>query len=185
MKRTATIICSAFVMYATAATAGHAQEGAKDPSKEDIVCAFSSKCGKPHTRALQRGVTVSGGGAPEQPAGSINLYVNFAYNSADLTADARITLDRLGAALKDQRLQGYSFMIAGHTDAKGSADYNQKLSERRAESVRQYLIGQYGVETEHLTAKGFGKQQLLDPTRPEDGVNRRVQVVDITPGHGR
>ena len=181
MKPIATILCAAFALYAAA---GRAQEPAKDPSKEDIVCAFSANCSKPHTRALQRGVTVSGGTA-EQPPGSINLYVNFAYNSADLTADARITLDRLGQALKDQRLQGYSFMIAGHTDAKGSADYNQKLSERRADSVRQYLIGQYGVEAGHLTAKGFGKQQLLDPARPEDGVNRRVQVVDITPGHGR
>jgi outer membrane protein OmpA-like peptidoglycan-associated protein len=182
MKPTAAVFCAVFVLHSVA---GHAQEPTKDPSKEDIVCAFTTNCGKPHTRALQRGVSVSGAVAPEQPPGSIDLYVNFAYNSADLTADARITLDRLGAALKDQRLQGYSFMIAGHTDAKGSADYNQKLSERRAESVRRYLIGQYGVQTEHLTAKGFGKQQLLDPQRPEDGVNRRVQVVDVTPGHGR
>jgi len=181
MKPTAAIFCVAFALYAVA---GHAQEPKRDASKEDIVCAFTTNCSKPHTRALQRGVTVSGGGAPEQPPGSINLYVNFAYNSADLTADARITLDRLGAALRDQRLRGYSFMIAGHTDAKGGADYNQKLSERRAESVRTYLIGQYGVEAEHLTAKGFGKQQLLDPQHPEDGVNRRVQVVDVTPGHG-
>lgn len=181
MKPTATILGAAFLLYAVA---GQAQE-TRDPSKEDIVCAFTIDCGKPHTRALQRGVTVSGGGAAEQAPGSINLYVNFAYNSADLTADARITLDRLGAALKDRRLDGYSFMIAGHTDAKGGVDYNQRLSERRAESVRQYLIGQFGVEAAHLTAKGFGKQQPLDPQHPEDAVNRRVQVVDITPGHGR
>ena len=182
MKPTTTILCA--LAFTFAAAAGHAQEP-KDPTKEDIVCAFAANCGKPHTRSLQRGVTVTGAAAPEQPPGSINLYVNFAYNSSDLTSDARITLDRLGAALKDQRLDGYSFMIAGHTDAKGGADFNQKLSERRAESVRQYLIAQFGVDAAHLTAKGFGKQQLLDPARPEDGVNRRVQVVDTTPGHGR
>ncbi len=182
MRPTAILLCAlAFCSFAAAA---HAQTPAKqDPTKEDIVCAFSANCGKAHTRAFQRGITVTGAPA-EQPPGSINLYVNFAYNSADLTADARITLDRLGQALKDQRLSGFSFMIAGHTDAKGGADFNQKLSERRAETVRQYLIAQYAVDANLLTAKGFGKQQLLDPAHPEDGVNRRVQVVDTTSGHG-
>lgn len=68
----------------------------------------------------------------------------------------------------------------GHTDAKGSADYNQKLSERRAEAVRQYLIAQFALDKSRLTAKGFGKTRLLDPTKPEDGVNRRVQVLNTT-----
>jgi outer membrane protein OmpA-like peptidoglycan-associated protein len=183
MKPTAAILCA--MAFCVHPVAGRAQ-APKDPSKEEIVCAFSTSCDKGKTRAFQRGVIVTG--APEQaeqPPGSINLYVNFAYNSADLTSDARITLDRLGQALRDQRLQGFSFMIAGHTDAKGSAEYNQKLSERRASSVRQYLIAQYGIDAAHLTAKGFGKQQLLDPGHPEDGVNRRVQVVDVTPGHNR
>jgi outer membrane protein OmpA-like peptidoglycan-associated protein len=183
MKPTATILCA--VILSVYAAAGHAQDAAKqDPSKEDIVCAFTANCAKAHTRAMPRGVSVTGG-ATEQAAGSINLYVNFAYNSADLTSDARITLDRLGDALRDRRLDGFSFMIAGHTDAKGGAEYNQKLSERRAAAVRQYLIAQFGVDSNHLSAKGFGKQQLLDAQHPEDGVNRRVQVVDVTAGHGR
>jgi len=178
MKPVATIFC-ALILSAYAAT-GYAQ----NPSTEDIVCALAANCGKPHTRAMPRGVVVTGGATEEAPR-SINLYVNFAYNSTDLTSDARITLDRLGAALHDRRLDGFSFMIAGHTDAKGGAEFNKKLSERRAESVRQYLIAQFGVEPAHLTAKGFGKEQLLDPLHPEDGVNRRVQVVDITAGHSR
>ena len=65
-------------------------------------------------------------------------------------------------------------------DAKGSAEYNQKLSERRADVVRRYLIAQFGIDKSRLTAKGFGKAQLLDPARPEDGVNRRVQVLNMT-----
>jgi outer membrane protein OmpA-like peptidoglycan-associated protein len=177
MKPIATILCA--LVLSAYAVPGHAQAQSQDPSKEDIVCALTGSCGKPHTRSMPRGVAVTGGTAEESPR-SINLYVNFAYNAADLTSDARITLDHLGEALRDRRLDGLSFMIAGHTDAKGGADYNQKLSQRRAEGVRQYLIAQFGVEPTRLTAKGFGKQQLLDPSRPEDGVNRRVQVVDIT-----
>jgi outer membrane protein OmpA-like peptidoglycan-associated protein len=139
-------------------------------------------CPKPQqerTRSLLgRGVTIEGKPA-EQPL-SVNLYVNFAFNSSDLTSDARITLDRLGAALRDQRLAAFSFLIAGHTDAKGGVEFNQKLSERRADAVRSYLIAQFGIAAERLSAKGYGKSQLLDPANPEDGVNRRVQIINIT-----
>jgi len=147
-------------------------------SPNAIECALDPNCPKPqqHKRGLQRGVTVEGVPA-EQPL-SVNLYVNFDYNSADLTSDARITLDQLGSALRDPRLGAFSFVIAGHTDAKGGVDFNQKLSERRAEAVRNYMIAQFGIAAERLTATGYGKSQLLDPDHPEDGVNRRVQVIN-------
>jgi hypothetical protein len=111
---------------------------------------------------------------------SVNLYVNFAYNSDELSSDARITLDHLGAALRDPRLEGFAFLIAGHTDAKGSAEYNQKLSERRAEAVKRYLISQYKLPPQRLSAVGYGMSQLLDPSRPEDAINRRVQIINTT-----
>ena len=148
-----------------------------DPSQDDITCALDPKCTRPVVRDA-RGVISSGGTAHERL--SIDLYVNFAYDSAELTSDARITLDRLGYALRDERLKGFSFLIAGHTDAKGSVEYNQKLSERRAQAVKSYLITQFGIDSALLTARGFGKSQLLDPSRPEDGVNRRVQIVNST-----
>jgi outer membrane protein OmpA-like peptidoglycan-associated protein len=151
-------------------------------SPNAIECALDPNCPKPqqHKRGLQRGVTVEGNSA-EQPL-SVNLYVNFDYNSADLTSDARITLDQLGNALRDPRLGAFSFVIAGHTDAKGGAEFNQKLSEQRAEAVRNYLIAQFGIAAERLTATGYGKSQLLDPDHPEDGVNRRVQVINTSAG---
>jgi len=154
-------------------------------SPNDIECKLDPKCPKPqvHTRGLQRGVSAEGG-TDDQPL-SVNLYVNFDYNSADLTSDARITLDRLGTALRDPRLEAFSFVIAGHTDAKGGVDFNQKLSERRAEAVRNYMISQFGIAAERLTAKGYGKSQLLDPDHPEDGVNRRVQVINTSAGSPR
>jgi len=156
-------------------------------SPNDIECALDPNCQKPQPQAqpqektrslLGRGVTVEGKPA-KQPL-SVNLYVNFAYNSADLTSDARITLDRLGTALRDQRLAAFSFLIAGHTDAKGSGEFNQKLSERRAEAVSHYLVTQFGIAPARLSAKGYGKSQLLDPANPEDGVNRRVQVINVS-----
>jgi outer membrane protein OmpA-like peptidoglycan-associated protein len=153
------------------------------PTSGAIECALDPKCPKPAplTRSLrQRGVIVEG--APVDQPLSVNLYVNFAYDSAELTSDARITLDRLGGALRDPRLGEFSFVIAGHTDAKGGDEYNQKLSERRAEAVRGYLVAQFGISADRLSAKGYGKSQLLDPAHPEDGVNRRVQVINATAG---
>jgi outer membrane protein OmpA-like peptidoglycan-associated protein len=152
------------------------------PSSGAIECALDPKCAKPPlTRSLrQRGIIIEG--APVEQPLSVNLYVNFAYDSAELTSDARITLDRLGGALRDPRLSEFSFVIAGHTDAKGGDEYNQKLSERRAETVRSYLVAQFGISAARLTAKGYGKSQLLDPARPEDGVNRRVQVINAIAG---
>jgi len=156
------------------------QAPASTLSPNDIECKLDPKCLRPqiHTRGLQRGVSVEGG-AGDQPL-SVNLYVNFDYNSADLTSDARITLDQLGTALRDPRLEAFSFVIAGHTDAKGGVDFNQKLSERRAQAVRNYMISQFGIAAERLAAKGYGKSQLLDPDHPEDGVNRRVQVINTS-----
>jgi outer membrane protein OmpA-like peptidoglycan-associated protein len=151
---------------------------AEEVSKEDIVCALNPKCMNPKTRDA-RGLLVTSSKPAETPL-AVDLYVNFAYNSADLTSDARITLDNLGSALADQRLNGFTFTVAGHTDAKGSVDYNQKLSERRADAVRQYLVTKYNIEPRRLTAKGYGKSQLFDPAHPEDGVNRRVQVLNAT-----
>jgi outer membrane protein OmpA-like peptidoglycan-associated protein len=173
MRITIPIICAlAMSLQASSASAAGL-------SKNDIVCALDPKCPKPVTRSFNRGISVSEGNAEEAPL-AVDLYVNFAYNSADLTGDARITLDQLGGALQDQRLAAFTFMVAGHTDAKGGVDYNQKLSERRAQAVRDYMISQYGIAAERLSAVGYGKSQLLDPSRPEDGVNRRVQIINMT-----
>jgi outer membrane protein OmpA-like peptidoglycan-associated protein len=107
------------------------------------------------------------------------LHIPFEYNSDKLTPDAILILRRLGAALKNPRLASYRFKLAGHTDARGSVEYNQKLSERRAAAVRDYLIFQYDVESQRIEAVGLGKSQLADPSRPEDGINRRVQVINV------
>jgi outer membrane protein OmpA-like peptidoglycan-associated protein len=115
----------------------------------------------------------------EDPAPSVDLHIPFDYNSDKLTFDAIITLRQLGGALSDPKLAGYRFRIAGHTDAKGTADYNQKLSERRAQAVRDYLVAQYDVSPSRLETIGYGSNRLADPSKPLEAVNRRVQIVNV------
>ena len=86
----------------------------------------------------------------------------------------------LGEALTSADLKGRTFILAGHTDAKGSDTYNQGLSERRADAVKQFLTEKYGIEVSHLATVGYGKAHLKNTSNPFAGENRRVQVVNAT-----
>jgi outer membrane protein OmpA-like peptidoglycan-associated protein len=112
---------------------------------------------------------------------SVDLEVLFEYNSARIAPAALATLTTLGRALTDARLAGDSFLIAGHTDAKGGADYNLRLSQQRAGSVRDFLVREFNIDAKRLVAKGFGQRQLKDSQNPLDAKNRRVQIVNFTP----
>jgi outer membrane protein OmpA-like peptidoglycan-associated protein len=145
------------------------------PGSEEIIRKLEPQ---PRSRSLKpRGVKVEEGPNPEGPP-SINLYINFEFNSDKLGTDAQIVLRNLGQALKDPRLAKFRFTIAGHTDAVGDAAYNQTLSERRAKAVQDYLVFHYGIDVQRLKSVGYGKTRLLDLARPNDGVNRRVQIVN-------
>jgi outer membrane protein OmpA-like peptidoglycan-associated protein len=117
--------------------------------------------------------------APAAP--SVNLSVNFATGSAELTPQAIRTLDELGRALASQDLAGFRFRVEGHTDTVGTAALNQMLSERRAAAVVDYLVTKHGIPRSRLEAVGLGDSQLLVPTGPQvnEPRNRRVQVVNI------
>jgi OOP family OmpA-OmpF porin len=132
--------------------------------------------------ASSKPIAVPAAPAPAATSGpAVNLTVNFANGSADLTPDAVRTLDALGRALASQDLAGYHFRIEGHTDTVGSADYNRTLSERRAEAVVDYVARKYGVDPSRLQAVGMGEEGLLVATPPQtpEPRNRRVQVINL------
>src|SRR5262249_5694072 len=76
---------------------------------------------------------------------SFDLTINFDYNSADISRRAAGPASELGKALSSAELKGGVFLVAGHTDGKGGDEYNQGLSERRAEAIKRYLVEKYGV----------------------------------------
>ncbi len=109
----------------------------------------------------------------------IDLEVNFDYDSAAITPDGVQALTSLGRALSNSKLSGSIFMIAGHTDAKGTAQYNLGLSERRADAVKRFLMDQFKLPGESMLSVGYGMEQLKDREHPLAGENRRVQVVNM------
>ena len=109
----------------------------------------------------------------------IDLEINFGYNSADISAKSLPSVQALGRALSNADLKGSTFVVAGHTDAAGSEAYNQDLSERRADSIKRYLVDKFGIDGSDLVTVGYGKSKLKDPNQPMAEVNRRVQVVNM------
>lgn len=101
--------------------------------------------------------------------------VEFDFDKADLKPKNRELLSRIAGVLLTS--QGYRVQVYGHTDDVGTEEYNQDLSERRAETVRDYLV-EAGIPTDIISAKGFGKTNPLvagtdDKARAR---NRRVEI---------
>jgi OOP family OmpA-OmpF porin len=112
---------------------------------------------------------------PPAPKGEIRLQgVTFATNSADLIPESYAVLNTTAASLKPY--PDLAIEVRGYTDSSGSAAYNLKLSQRRAETVMQYLLS-HGV-TNHMTAKGYGKEDPIADNKTQEGrlANRRVTL---------
>lgn len=120
-----------------------------------------------------RGIEVDGV-KDRDPA--VDLEIQFEFDSAELTAEGRIYVGNLHRAIVDKRVMDYKFLIEGHTDGKGTDQYNMELSKRRAAMVKDVLVSKYGVNATRLTVKGYGKSQLKFPDKPEAAGNRRVTV---------
>jgi outer membrane protein OmpA-like peptidoglycan-associated protein len=103
--------------------------------------------------------------------------VIFASGKADLLPAARAKLDQVATALK-QSDPNAKFVVEGHTDSRGPAALNQDLSEKRAATVRNYLVTQ-GVSAERITSQGLGPSNPVADNNTAEGRanNRRVEII--------
>jgi outer membrane protein OmpA-like peptidoglycan-associated protein len=108
----------------------------------------------------------------------------FAYDSADLTSEARSNLRKLADSLEAEART--NVMILGHTDSDGSGSYNQQLSERRGRSAEDYLAS-VGVASSRLVSRGRGEAEPIASNGTEEGrrQNRRVEVAIYANGAWR
>lgn len=108
--------------------------------------------------------------APEE---QVNIQISFDFDSAALRADQKPKLATLCQVM--QKVEVDVFRIVGHTDASGSADYNERLSLLRAEEVKRFLVSDCGIVETRLEAVGVGEAFPLDKDDPRGDANRRVE----------
>jgi outer membrane protein OmpA-like peptidoglycan-associated protein len=102
--------------------------------------------------------------------------VKFGFNKDNLTKKAQAALDQLGASIANTK--GYIIALEGGTDSVGSSEYNYDLSQRRANSVIQYLATKYNVPAHKIYVIGLGKDKPVESNKTSAGRadNRRVDV---------
>jgi outer membrane protein OmpA-like peptidoglycan-associated protein len=177
------LICSMFVLLNFMILPAQTAWSTPIPETEDIIRALQLKpAHKP--KSLDRswsgkGISVEPGQSKTTDNASMDLEINFEFNSAQLSTDAQLLLNRLGRALNSAELHNQHFKITGHTDAVGSEAYNLELSQRRAQSVEDYLFRNMHIGVDRLQTEGKGFSQLADPAHPTSAANRRVQVSNL------
>lgn len=144
-------------------------------SDGDGVPNYKDKCPK-----TAMGAEVNAEGCvvtPDMVLMEVDLKVNFAIDSAKIDSDYDGDIERVANFMK--RSKGSTVFVAGHTDSTGTAEYNKKLSHKRAESVAGTLIYQFGIEENRVNAMGYGESQPVADNKTADGraANRRVTAV--------
>jgi len=114
-------------------------------------------------------------GAKTPKVAGFDLVVNFDIDSANLRPESKVNLLKVAAAMKNAALASDGFRIEGFTDALGTPNYNQRLSERRAKSVEQFLAENH-ISVKRMQAVGFGEKQLRNSADPFSAENRRVEL---------
>lgn len=109
---------------------------------------------------------------------SLSLQIQFDFNSARVKPESGQALANLATALQSKELQSAKFAIEGHTDAKGGAEYNQRLSQQRADAVREFLVSK-GVDAVRLSSAGKGASDPANKDDPLAAENRRVKIVNM------
>ena len=120
----------------------------------------------------------AGADAAALPRPSLSLLIQFDFNSVRVKPESQQALANLAQALQSRELAESKFAVEGHTDARGRADYNLKLSQQRADAVRAFLAHN-GVAEPRLAAIGKGSSELANTADPLGAENRRVRIVNL------
>jgi len=111
---------------------------------------------------------------PKDDVETVELRVNFDFDKADVKPQYLPQIEKVATFLKAH--PDYSAVIEGHTDSKGTEEYNLKLSARRANAVAKILTDRYGISMDRITAQSLGESKPIASNDTEEGraQNRRI-----------
>jgi len=148
-------------------------------SAEDLARALFAE---PGAAVRTRGVgPVQSPQAMAIPKPVVTLNVLFAPNSATVPPASYAEVDKLGTVLSWPQYTDYRIQLEGHTDNQGNERKNQQLSERRVQSIKQYLTQRFQIAPERIQAVGYGPSKPIAPNDTPEGrnQNRRVEVTNL------
>lgn len=135
------------------------------------------ECDPDLVKRAEAPVTKAAPAAPEMVQYCTTLDIQFEVDRHEIQHEYEASIDRLGAYLR--KYPDTTAVIEGHTDEVGTDEYNMQLSQRRADSVVEYLVQQSGIDRSRLKAVGYGKSRPLADNRTEEGkrLNRRIDSI--------
>lgn len=166
LRMVATLICSGILLL-DFGIAGSVQA----KSVDDYIKALTPESSTMKHRGL-------GGVKQSKQNPQAALYLQFGLNSANLTTQAKAELQKLGRALKKEKLRQYIYRLEGHTCDLGSNAHNMALSQQRAQAVKQYLVRTFNLSANQFKVAWFGETKPLAPNTDEAArrKNRRVII---------
>jgi OOP family OmpA-OmpF porin len=107
---------------------------------------------------------------------TVNLLIEFDFDKSVVKPEFYANVDAVGEFM--QKYPTVSMRVEGHTDNVGKNAYNQKLSQRRAQAVKKYIVDKFGINAKRIKAVGYGETRPIDTNKTEEGRyhNRRVQA---------
>ena len=108
----------------------------------------------------------------------LNIWVGFEFDSAELTPQGERQAREMAEAMLSPEFADSQFLLVGHTDERGTPEYNLDLSERRADGLRDWFLKEFDFQSERLNADGRGEEELVSRETSEaaHARNRRVEV---------
>lgn len=131
------------------------------------------------TGDVSRQVTAQSPGSSEDFVVNVGDRVLFGFDRFDLSPEARTIVENQVTWLK--RFQGATITVEGHADERGTREYNLALGERRANSVRDYMIA-LGIDPNRVKTLSYGKERPIDPASSEDSWQRNRRSVTVVDG---
>ena len=152
-------------------------EGSGAAAPQTSVAPADATSSSPVTKSLvEPGVRP---GSAEEFQAQVGDRVFFGFDRYDLTPKARDVIERQSDWLK--RFPDITVTVAGHADERGTREYNLALGERRANSVKNYLVA-LGVEPNRIRTVSYGKEQPVDPRSAEDAWSKNRRGVTVPHG---
>lgn len=109
----------------------------------------------------------------------LTVQIQFALNSSIIRPQSYATLGAIADAMHHPILRNFRFVVVGNTDTTGTRAHNLRLSQERADAIVQALVNLFHISPDRLEGVGLGQEALQVPQRPEDPINRRVQIFNI------